>query len=99
VEIVRNTPLLLQLLFWYSLSQTLPGPREALRLFPGAFLCVRGLFLPSLAWHASYPWVVVDYPVFTDFNFRGGLSVGPEFAALLIGLSTYTAAFIAEIVR
>jgi general L-amino acid transport system permease protein len=33
------------------------------------------------------------------FNFRGGLSISPEFAALLIGLSTYTAAFIGEIVR
>ena len=99
VEIVRNTPLLLQLLFWYSLSQTLPGPREALHVLPGVFLCVRGLFLPSLAWHAGYPLVTVDYPVFVGFNFRGGLSIAPEFAALLIGLSTYTAAFIAEIVR
>jgi general L-amino acid transport system permease protein len=99
VEVVRNMPLLLQLLFWYSLSQTLPGPREALHLLPNVFLCVRGLFLPSLAWHASRPWVTVDYPVFVGFDFRGGLSISPEFAALLIGLSTYTAAFIAEIVR
>jgi general L-amino acid transport system permease protein len=33
------------------------------------------------------------------FGFEGGMSLTPEFAALLIGLSTYTAAFIGEIVR
>src|SRR5205814_8698413 len=33
------------------------------------------------------------------FNFAGGHAVSPEFAALLIGLTVYTAAFIAEIVR
>lgn len=38
-------------------------------------------------------------PTLVGFNFRGGLWISPEFAALLIGISTYTAAFIAEIVR
>jgi len=33
------------------------------------------------------------------FNFHGGMSISPEFAALLIGLSTYTAAFIGETIR
>jgi general L-amino acid transport system permease protein len=41
----------------------------------------------------------VEYPAFAGFDFHGGLSITPEFAALLIGLSTYTAAFIGEIVR
>jgi general L-amino acid transport system permease protein len=40
-----------------------------------------------------------DYPAFRGFNFRGGMVVQPEFMALLVGLSTYTASFIAEIVR
>ncbi|MGQ0512469.1 MAG: ABC transporter permease subunit, partial [Betaproteobacteria bacterium] len=38
-------------------------------------------------------------PVLSGFNFTGGASLSPEFAALLVGLATYTAAFIAEIVR
>jgi general L-amino acid transport system permease protein len=40
-----------------------------------------------------------EYPVLQGFNFRGGARVTPEFAALLTGLSVYTAAFIAEVVR
>ena len=38
-------------------------------------------------------------PELQGFNFVGGAALSPEFAALLIGLATYTAAFIAEIVR
>ena len=99
LEVMRNTPLLLQLLFWYSLSQALPGPRDALNPLPGVFLCFRGLFLPSLIRHAGYPWIAVERPVLVGFGFQGGASVSPEFAALLVGLTTYTAAFIGEIVR
>ena len=40
-----------------------------------------------------------SYPVLAGFNFKGGLQFFPEFAALVFGLVTYTAAFIAEIVR
>lgn len=40
-----------------------------------------------------------DSPVLTGFNFEGGLRVTPEFAALFLGLSLYTGAFIAEVVR
>lgn len=43
--------------------------------------------------------LVFDIPELQGFNFRGGLSLTPEYAALLIGLVTYTAAFIAEVVR
>ena len=39
---MRNTPLLLQLLFWYSLSQALPGPRDALNPFPASFSASAG---------------------------------------------------------
>jgi general L-amino acid transport system permease protein len=40
-----------------------------------------------------------DYPVLKGFNFRGGLVMIPEFVALVMALSIYTAAFIGEIVR
>jgi general L-amino acid transport system permease protein len=40
-----------------------------------------------------------DTPVLQGFNFQGGLRLTPEFSALLIGLTMYTSAFIAEVVR
>jgi len=40
-----------------------------------------------------------DLPKAGRFNIAGGVEVLPEFAALLFGLSIYTAAFIAEVVR
>ena len=40
-----------------------------------------------------------EFPEIGRFNVRGGTEILPEFAALLIGLSIYTAAFIAEVVR
>ena len=45
------------------------------------------------------PPVVWSVPRVQGFNYRGGLVLSPEFAALLCGLVLYTAAFIAEIVR
>jgi general L-amino acid transport system permease protein len=89
VELVRNTPLLVQLLLWYSLSQALPPAREAFQPLPGVFLCERGLFLPGPS----------GRPALAGFDIRGGLSISPEFGALLVCLTTYTAAFIGEIVR
>jgi general L-amino acid transport system permease protein len=47
---------------------------------------------------AGFP-LSFEYPQVGRFNVAGGLEVLPEFAALLFGLSTYTAAFIAEVVR
>lgn len=99
VEVMRNTPLLLQLLFWYSLAQGLPAPREALNPLPGVFLCFRGVFFPDLSWHTDFPWITLDRPVLAGFGFQGGTTISPEFAALLVGLTTYTAALIGEIVR
>jgi general L-amino acid transport system permease protein len=40
-----------------------------------------------------------EYPVLKGFNYQGGSVMTPEFVALLMALSLYTAAFIAEIVR
>jgi general L-amino acid transport system permease protein len=41
----------------------------------------------------------VDVPAFEGFNIQGGLRFTPEFLGLFVGLFTYTAAFIAEVVR
>jgi general L-amino acid transport system permease protein len=154
VELVRNVPLLLQLLIWYvAVLRALPAPAEALALPAGAHFDKRGLHLPHLAFehsgvllaasivvalagayflrrqakqdepsfmhkpvalYAGWALIIllpmlallyasmhvkVAYPVLGRFNYEGGLSIEPEFMALLIGLSTYTAAFISEIVR
>jgi general L-amino acid transport system permease protein len=54
---------------------------------------------------ALVPWLIaghgpsLELPVVDGLEVVGGLTVSPEYAALLIGISTYTAAFIAEIVR
>ncbi|MFO1132570.1 MAG: amino acid ABC transporter permease [Hyphomicrobiales bacterium] len=54
---------------------------------------------PLLALHlAGWP-VTFDYPVRGNFGFSGGMTLVPEFMALLLALSIYTAAFIAEAVR
>lgn len=51
-----------------------------------------------LEWDTPTP-LAVSEPQRQGFNFRGGLSMTPEFAALLLALVVYTGAFIAEIVR
>ena len=90
VEFIRNVPLLVQLFFWYALiTEVLPRPQEALNPLPGVFLSNRGVYFPTLS----------STPALDGFNFSGGLAISPEFAALLFGLVTYTASFIAEIVR
>ncbi len=43
--------------------------------------------------------VSFEWPRLGRYNFEGGLNIEPELVALLIGLTVYTAAFIAEIVR
>lgn len=57
------------------------------------------LGLPLLAFLAGGAPAALEVPTLQGFNFRGGLVLTPEFAAILFGLSIYTAAFIAEIVR
>jgi general L-amino acid transport system permease protein len=154
VELIRNLPLLFQLLFWYlAVLGTLPGPRQSYSLFGQAFLNNRGIIVPapvlgagagavglallagivaaivlriwarrrqertglpfpllwpSLALIVGLPLAVLvatgfpvtfEKPELRGFNFVGGLRLIPEFVALLFALTTYTAAFIAEIVR
>jgi general L-amino acid transport system permease protein len=55
--------------------------------------------LPLLSVGAFGAPFTLDWPVLKGFNFAGGSRIIPEFVALLVALSTYTAAFIAEIVR
>jgi len=96
VEVFRNAPLVVQLFFWYAIiTDALPAPAEALNPLPGLFFSNRGVAFPTFS-PTSLAW---DLPVLDGFNFSGGASLSPEFAALLIGLSLYTASFIAEIVR
>ncbi len=154
VELIRNLPLLFQILFWYlAVLSTLPNPRQSISVFGSLFLSNRGLVIPKplasagleafavaalVAIAASlllrsyarrqlfqsgrlltiWPYVVVlliglpliawlmfgapvtfEMPELKGFNFSGGSRVIPEFVALTLALSTYTAAFIAEIVR
>ncbi|EHR6471713.1 amino acid ABC transporter permease [Vibrio parahaemolyticus] len=55
--------------------------------------------LPLLVYFVSGMPISLEYPELKGFNFKGGVSIIPELAALLLALSVYTAAFIAEIVR
>jgi general L-amino acid transport system permease protein len=56
VEVLRDIPLLLQLLFWYVLMQGLPGARAAWNPVDGVFLSNRGLVLPSIPIEAGQLW-------------------------------------------
>src|SRR5712691_7116984 len=150
VELVRNLPVLFQILFWYlAVLAALPNPRQSISLFGSFFLSNRGLVVPKPIAHGGlepfalailvaivaslllqryarrqlfesgrlvkiWPYVVglliglplatallfgapvtFEMPELKGFNFSGGSRIIPEFVAL----STYTAAFIAEIVR
>jgi general L-amino acid transport system permease protein len=147
VEVFRNTPLLLQILFWSAILLKLPAVRQAISLGDWAFLSQRGLQIPALVLQgdlaalspaiaaaacggiavgfvvrrrgpaaslcagfavglATLPGVLlwhgalgIEYPIRKLFGFSGGLTLTPEFCALLAGLVAYTGAFIAEIVR
>jgi general L-amino acid transport system permease protein len=94
VETFRNIPLLIQLLFWYfAVMQALPAPRASVDIGGVIFLNSRGLFIPWI--DASG----LSISHLQGFNFHGGLAILPELVALTLGLSIYSAAFIAEIMR
>ncbi len=75
--------------------QQLTGVRTPL-LWPSLGLI---LGLPVVAFLLTGASLQFDHPVLGRYNFDGGLTLLPEFLALLAGLSFYTASFIAEIVR
>jgi general L-amino acid transport system permease protein len=154
VELLRNIPLLFQILFWYlAVLSALPPPRQSISLFGVIFLSNRGLVVPTPIPHPGLAAVVAAFlvaiaislllrvyarrqlfqsgrimtiwpviagmliglpllagllfgtpfgfeiPKLRGFNFAGGSRIIPEFVALTVALSTYTGAFIAEVVR
>ncbi|MFH1869629.1 MAG: ABC transporter permease subunit [Pseudomonadota bacterium] len=96
VETLRNVPLLLQLLAWYFVvTDLLPLASEALQLAPHVFLSKSGLAIPWIGGDSG----MFDLPLRGAFNIVGGATMTPEFLALFLGLSLYTAAYVAETVR
>ncbi len=153
IEIIRNVPLLLQIIFWAIILRNLPGPRYSLSIWDTFYLNNRGLFSPRPILGDGFEFILIAlfaaagatvylwkwskkrqnltgqrFPVFTTsvallcaipgltffalgrpvtwelaemgrFSMQGGINIIPEFIALGWALATYTAAFIAEIVR
>ena len=73
---------------------------ETGKIYPVFWICtgiiVGATAVAFLAMGAPLTWVV---PELQGFNFKGGMALKPEFLALWLALSYYTACFIAEIVR
>jgi general L-amino acid transport system permease protein len=67
------------------------------RIWPVALLLIVGL-PAGVSAALGVPWAI-NWPELRGFNFVGGLTLSPEYFALLVALVTYTSAFIAEIVR
>jgi general L-amino acid transport system permease protein len=57
------------------------------------------LGLPLIIWLAFGAPMKLNAPKLVGFNFVGGVTVSPEFMAVLLGLVLYTSAFVAEVVR
>ena len=57
------------------------------------------LALPTITWFLGGAPTKMDLPSLQGFNFEGGIMLSPEFLALLLGLTIYTSAFVAEAVR
>jgi general L-amino acid transport system permease protein len=69
-------------------------------IFPlGRTLVALIIALPLLGWLVSGASLSLELPELKGFNFAGGITLSPEFAALLAGLVIYTSAFVAEVVR
>ncbi len=99
VEVIRDIPVLLQLLFWYVLLQGLPAPRASLRLGDAVFLSNRGIKVPLLVWEDAHTWALVAFVVAIVLTFLwrrrvhrqrdltgSAPKVWPVALALLIGL-------------
>jgi len=62
VEVIRNVPLLVQLFFWYVvITESLPGPRDAVNPLAGVFLSNRGIALPGVESHAAHLWMLIAF--------------------------------------
>ena len=82
---------------WRYARRQLFQSGRVIRIWPYVLGLLIGLPLVSALIFG--PPVTFEVPVLKGFNFSGGSRVIPEFVALTLALSTYTAAFIAEIVR
>jgi general L-amino acid transport system permease protein len=80
---------------WAKARQEATG--ERFPVFWTSLAMIIGLPLLGLL-ISGFP-VTWDYPSLQGFNFQGGLTIIPEFMALLVALSIYTGSFIAEAVR
>lgn len=80
---------------WASQRQMATGQRIPTLRYIALIL----IGLPVVVGLASGARFGLDVPELAGFNFRGGATVTPEFLALILGLTIYTASFIAEIVR
>ena len=154
IELFRNIPILLQILFWYNIFlNALPHPKKSISLLDFMFINNRGFYLPNPIPQDGFLWVSIafvigvasaiylkrrfkrkqdetgqqtntigftlgliivfpvvvflllgsplqfDYAVLGKFNLKGGLAIVPEFVALTLALSVYTATYIAEAIR
>ncbi len=153
VEVVRNVPVVLQVIFFAVVLRNLPVVREAIDIFGFGMLSNRGLSIAVPVAHSVHGWILAGFaagvvlavlvsiwarrrrdatgqhletlwinlalilgipaliwllggapsemsiPALQGFRIAGGLTMSPEFAALLIGISTYSSGFIAEIMR
>lgn len=80
---------------WAKKRQTATGEQFPVGVTSIALI----VLLPVLAYFVSGKPISFSHPVLKGFNFDGGIQVIPELVALILGLVTYTAGFIAEIVR
>jgi general L-amino acid transport system permease protein len=74
IELVRNTPMLVQIIFWYvAVMQTLPGPRQSIVLPGRILLNIRGIYLPVPVFAADAPirgWIALALVVATPLVWR-----------------------------
>ncbi|AXY01023.1 amino acid ABC transporter permease [Vibrio alfacsensis] len=80
---------------WARNKQRLTGQQTPM----GRIVLGLVVVLPLIVYFIAGMPISLNYPELKGFNFRGGISIIPELAALLLALSVYTASFIAEIVR
>jgi general L-amino acid transport system permease protein len=85
------------IMLWRYARRQLFESGKVVKVWPTALGLLIGLPLLSVLIFGAP--VTFEVPVLKGFNFAGGSRVIPEFVALTLALSTYTAAFIAEIVR
>jgi general L-amino acid transport system permease protein len=99
IEFVRNTPQLVQIIFWYlAVLQTLPSPRQSV-VIPGGFLLnIRGLYVPDAIMRADgslLTWLACFLLAATPFAWRlpfRGKRLGAKALALpLIAVAVFSA--------